>query len=456
MARSEPKEPLSLDSKQREAIFRKTDEGGYRRIRGPAGAGKSIVVAARAARLGSEGKRVLVVCYNRTIKHYLKYLSARPLILPNGSTHEWPSGHLKRVEFHHFHSLCWDIAKDRGFDEEYQDLIRRNRDAAFQKLIPELILRHLKQDPIKHRRDAVLVDEGQDFTSLWWQVLRQLCKERGEMLLAADGAQDVYGIRVSDRWTDNKMRGDGFAGPWSTHPVSYRLPQKVAEVGREFAAKHLGLTEDEAEHLLPLSPSRQRDICELRWVQTRALHRECVQAALNMVDGDPQSEASADLTILVAHRKDGILVVDGLQAEGFQTIDTFSRKTDESERRMEENRKKERFGEALRDGTAKVKVTTVHSFKGWESRLLVLSISDTTDRGGPALFYTGLTRTKHIQENPHRPRRRRTTTGLRTRHVQEDLLSPGSRLTVVCSDRALRDFGKEHFENFSEEGASQP
>ena len=43
------------------------------------------------------------------------------------------------------------------------------------------------------RYDAILLDEGQDFNPLWWKALRLVLKEGGEMVMAADVTQDIYG-----------------------------------------------------------------------------------------------------------------------------------------------------------------------------------------------------------------------------------------------------------------------
>ena len=78
-------------------------------------------------------------------------------------------------------------------------------------------------------------------------------------------------------------------------------------------------------------------------------------------------------------------------------------------------------------GDAKIKATTLHSFKGWESRHLVLYVSRITSPGDRALFYTAITR---LKKHPN-----------------------GSMLTVVsaCSDPDLYNFGARHFSpNFEE------
>jgi hypothetical protein len=66
--------------------------------------------------------------------------------------------------------------------------------------------------------------------------------------------------------------------------------------------------------------------------------------------------------------------------------------------------------------TPRVKVCTIQSYKGWQSRLLVLSVArfSDTDRSA-ALLYTMLTRLKKHPE--------------------------GSSLTIVSSVPGLREFG---------------
>ena len=44
----------------------------WRRVKGVAGAGKTIVITQKAASIASNQKRVLVVCFNKTLKSYIK------------------------------------------------------------------------------------------------------------------------------------------------------------------------------------------------------------------------------------------------------------------------------------------------------------------------------------------------------------------------------------------------
>jgi len=81
--------------------------------------------------------------------------------------------------------------------------------------------------------NAILVDEGQDFHLTWWNLLRRVCREGGEMLLAADATQDLY--RRSCHWTDESMRGAGFEGPWFQLDGCYRFPRELVPYLSRFA-----------------------------------------------------------------------------------------------------------------------------------------------------------------------------------------------------------------------------
>lgn len=84
---------------------------------------------------------------------------------------------------------------------------------------------------------VILVDEGQDFLPLWWNILRLLLRQGGEMLLVADATQDVYG--TANSWTDEAMIGAGFKGPWVELKRSYRLPPIIVKLVRDFAERFL-------------------------------------------------------------------------------------------------------------------------------------------------------------------------------------------------------------------------
>jgi hypothetical protein len=109
----EQRKPVVLDRIQRTYATTRTDSG-YRRIKGSAGSGKSIILAARAAKLIEEGKEVLVVTYNITLLHYLMDVAVRAGKF-GGRTRQ-------NITWLNFHSFCKRICYDNGFEAVYSDL----------------------------------------------------------------------------------------------------------------------------------------------------------------------------------------------------------------------------------------------------------------------------------------------------------------------------------------------
>jgi superfamily I DNA/RNA helicase len=142
-------------------------------IGGCAGSGKTYLAVEKARRLVSQGYRVLLTCFNRSLAEHLSSLAPKDA---NLTVANW-------------HSLCRQIAavanvalppfdrsvSNEGLDEAYVDALC---DAfAFR---PEL------------RYDAVLVDEGQDFDYQWWLGLEACLRTDGFLYVFYDDNQTLY------------------------------------------------------------------------------------------------------------------------------------------------------------------------------------------------------------------------------------------------------------------------
>ena len=181
---SEQREPIELNSTQKQLIFTRTDTG-FRRIRGAAGAGKSVVIASRAAILANAGLKVLVVSFNITLLQYLRDLCARyPHANPNKITwlnfHEWLKRTVLDLELDHEYNEIWGQAFVSGEKDS------RKTSQLLERTLPEFLLKNLSRSNLGmvNQYDAILTDEGQDFHPLWWQVLRKVLNKNGEMLMA--------------------------------------------------------------------------------------------------------------------------------------------------------------------------------------------------------------------------------------------------------------------------------
>ncbi len=375
-----------LDATQLRLATTRT-ETGYRRIWGPAGSGKTLVVAARAAALEREGKNVLVVSYNITLLNYLRDTTARF------------GGRINRITWLNFHRWCRRTMHAAGCESAYKALFS---DRGTESVNSEALAR-ATIDAIRHgalageveRYDAILVDEGQDFEPAWWDALRLTLTEQGEALLVVDVSQDLYGTAGS--WDDGATIRAGFSGPPAEMRTSYRLPTRLAQLSRAFAEDHLPAT----ARVLPEPDPRQQLALDvrLRWRQTAssALAEGMVEELLDLT-GVP----FADRVFIVDRRQLGEEVLELLARRRIGAIGTFDR--DEHKQR----RQKLYFFK----GSERVKGTTISSFKGWEGRAIVAGIG-----GGasPQLTYTALTRLKTSDS--------------------------GSFLTIVSADPRLAAFG---------------
>ena len=170
-----------LDHNQ-EVIARKFD-GGHRIISGPSGSGKSLVLVHKAAFLkqyNSDIENILFVCYNITLVNYIKRLLAEKQVpLGDGG-----------VTVCHFYELC---AKIIGEEVAYE-----NEDSDYYELILQEALSKLEEYETKY--DAILVDEGQDFsTDMLKLVTALLNPATNNLTVALDDNQNIY--RPEGGWT---------------------------------------------------------------------------------------------------------------------------------------------------------------------------------------------------------------------------------------------------------------
>jgi len=370
--------PLPLDRNQRSLAETRT-ETGYRRIKGPAGSGKSLVLAARAANLIAEGKDVLVVSFNITLWHYLRDMVERGLHGRRG---------IGSVTYNHFHGWCRDICEETGRENEYTALRdSRTLGQLLNEDLPRLAARRIDdpQGADLQRYDAIIVDEGQDFLPLWWNVLRKVARAGAEYLLAADATQDIYG--TSRSWTDEAMRGAGFpGGRWAELKTSYRMPPELVPLAREFASRFL------PRDIIDLPEPKQMELAfaapRLKWKQVAEGEEldaaiQCLREMMTHCAEHPL--AYSDIVLLCQDHETGLALVNRLTTLGVEAAHTFG----------EDWQTAKRHKKAFWMGGEKVKASTFHSFKGWEGSAVIAIVEDMTDAKARALIYTGLTRLKH-------------------------------------------------------------
>lgn len=209
-------ETLRVLDHHQEAIARKWD-GGHRIITGPSGTGKTLVLVHKAAlllRYNPKVRSILFLCYNVTLVNYVKRLLASKGV-PLGET---------RVEVLHFFEFC---ARLTGEVVQYE-----NQDPSYYDFVLELALDHL--DRYAQHYDAILLDEGQDFSDQMLQVMMKLLNpETNHLTIALDDRQDLY--HRTQSWKEAGIRARSRVHRLS---VVYRNTHEIADFGERFLSRN--------------------------------------------------------------------------------------------------------------------------------------------------------------------------------------------------------------------------
>lgn len=359
-------EPLSEGARN---IARNPNGATMRRVRGSAGCGKTYGLAARAAALAADGQSALVLSFNVTLTHYLRKLIARHCAA-NGAD---PT----KVTCVHIHGYCKRIV-DEARTQGLALTVPNGTDG------PDAVIWQAisaSEQNVRVPFDAILVDEGQDFELAWWKMLRQQVRPGGEMLLVADPTQNIYGQTA---WTDeDHMLGSGFSGPWTTLDSCYRLPNDmvgaIATFGRDFVGGDIvGPTPRPVDAMLPFIDAPT----VARWqnvTSPRQLPSVAARFAADLADRRDGLDPS-DIVLLCETHDQGLLAVQELEKLGHDVHHVFAKDV------AERSRRKQRF---WADAPG-IKACTVHSFKGWESRAVVLCIGN--GKESARLAYVAMTR----------------------------------------------------------------
>lgn len=221
---------------------------GHRIVYGVAGAGKTVLLLARA-RLVAEAypkAKFLVICFNISLASYFRSVLAR-----------YPS-----ITVHHFHE--W--ARANG-------CYRHKADS--DEVLGRRLLEKLQQGEGQEAHyDAIFVDEAQDFEPLWFECLLCAMKEPadGHLFVVADGSQGLY-ERYRVTW---KSLGIYAQGRTRKLTRNYRNTRELIEAAQLFASSNEQTDDDYLQAMVPQPSQAIRSSGHLPiLVQAESLSEEC-------------------------------------------------------------------------------------------------------------------------------------------------------------------------------------
>ena len=387
----DPLSTITLNAEQRPLA---TPRDGYIEIEGVAGSGKSIVLAHRAARRAASGGRVLILTYNRTLTNYVRAM-IRLAPVPHRPD---------AITVLHFHELCRRVhdhwREPLPAIPQSEDPAGAESGEALEVDWPTSAMRLIGAHgvPPALRFDAVYVDEAQDFGASWFRLVSKLCPS--EVVVAYDSAQRLYERQeVMSRGEVARLFG-GRSARARKLAVAERLSGPVAELAAAFAARWSLPT----QRLEPAGETERlfEGRCQ---VHDCSCEREAAAAALAVLD-DWRSEPgyrARDVAVIVPSKSFGAAFVRLLAERGVSTNHVFAVRSsgallelplpgvDAPPWRVAQAHKT-----AFAFGDSRLKVSTTHSFKGWEAFrvIAVLPFHAPPGRVDIAQAYVALTRSK--------------------------------------------------------------
>ena len=139
-------------------------------IEGCAGSGKTMLALEKARRLAEQGFDTLLLCFNAPLADFLRQRAH------------------KDVEVNYFHGLCKSLAKEAGIGFRAYT----TEDEYYNSVLPDMLLEAVLE--LGAQYDAIVVDEGQDFHEAWWDTLFHLLRdpENGIFYIFFDSNQNIY------------------------------------------------------------------------------------------------------------------------------------------------------------------------------------------------------------------------------------------------------------------------
>jgi superfamily I DNA and RNA helicase len=363
----DPSERCNVLDDSQEAVARKCASGQHM-VTGPSGSGKTLILAHKAAFLKQYNpgiQNTLFVCYNITLVNYIKRLLSEKGIALG------PEG----VEVYHFFELC---SKILGEEVQYE-----KEAGEYYEVVVEETLSRLQTDGVKY--DAILVDEGQDFTDgMIDLVFALLNDETNNLTIALDEGQNIYGRNLT--W-----QKEGEKPPVRIESVSkvYRNTVEIRDFAQRFISKTVGKHEEMGSTYCDVHGPAP----ELKRLES---YEQITGFVGDMIKSFSEQEEYplSEMAILYARRslKEGdnglipAMFADGLEAKGIM-----------SGWISEDYRAKRSYDIT----TETVSISTIHSAKGLDYACVFLAGLDQLEPGiwseGQIrrLVYVAITRARH-------------------------------------------------------------
>ena len=363
-----------LDNNQKKYVESKPNV--IQKISGVAGSGKTTIAALRAAISASNKKKVLVLCYNITIKNFL-IDEVKKTIYPQNEL----------IDFFHFHDFCKAYREHNNISYQTEILNEESDDNS----IEEIRKHKVQNKDTSINYDVIIIDEGQDFKKNWYELIKNFLKPNGEILIALDQKQNIY-----NREKKTSLKGIG-GGRWGILKKSYRLLNPHIKLANKFSEKFfLDVNEENEDPKIELDENNQFKLpfkaepasFWLNILNDNDLNDSVVGILKDLFD---KKVSSSDIAILVTNHDQGRALKEIIlkSYENIKIMDIFDK--------MPVRQRQQKI--LFKVHSDKLKMATIASFKGWDRRniIVITDKKSNLEKNNARMdfeFYTSMTRVR--------------------------------------------------------------
>jgi hypothetical protein len=363
--------------------------GSREKIKGVAGSGKTTVLAKRAVNAHKRhGCNVLILTYNLTLRMFVKDRI-------NEVREDFSWGVFAITNYHQFINLA---LSEHGIEiyvpDEIKNSKNKNETSEYLEINYYSNENLLNGTLISNKYQTILIDEVQDYKPEWIKIIRKYFLENdGEMILFGDEKQNIYEREIDSDKTSKIVQG---FGRWNVLKKSYRFKEDSHILN---LAKRFQSTFFTGRYETDFDDASQPSLLGLGVNQCLNYSNNNLSEIISYVFLVSRQESihPNDIVILssnISQMRDIDFLIRKSPEFNERTLTTFETKeaynsefNDQSD--IEKIRKNKKCGFNQNSGV--LKVSTIHSYKGYESPTVFLIINE---EDSPELVYVGITRAK--------------------------------------------------------------
>lgn len=379
----------------------------HQKIKGVAGSGKTVVLAKRAvnAHKRHDG-RVLILSYNITLGRYI-----HDRISDVREEFNW--GNFYITNYHQcVKQLLNNIGVKIEIPENIQNIINsisddEEKEIYIDNYFEEKYFSNSKlfeshKDEI-HKYKSIFVDEIQDYKTEWIKIIRAyFLEEDGEMVLFGDEKQNIYDRELD---TEKKIKIVQGFGTWEAlnKSIRHKNDGRILSLAKHFQKTFFtGKYEIDRDEESLRTPSLSLDLYKVQHYQKDKYDTDTnLEKLVESIFNELQSyHIHQDDIVILGSKISFLKQIDYLFRTKYKikTLTTFEAKEIEKTNKndMLNIRKFKKI--AFNNHSGKLKISTIHSFKGYEADVVFLIVDEGNKYekldDNPEMIYAGITRSK--------------------------------------------------------------